>query len=116
MLLLFRPPSFFSSCPSLITEGPDIRTERFRTKPISAPKGLGRGPIVFLCAFSASFFFRSWPLLITEGPISGPNGFEQNRYRLPKGFGRGPDANYLFFFRALLFLIRAPPNYQRAGI
>ena len=59
-------------------------------------------------------FFRA--LLITEGPISGPNGFEQNRYRLPKGFGRGPDANYLFFFRALLFLIRAPPNYQGAGV
>ena len=47
--------------------GADIRTERFRSKPISAPKGLGRGPNANSSAFSGPFFFQFGPLLITKG-------------------------------------------------
>ena len=59
--------------------GAGIRTERFRTKPIAAPKGFGRGPIVNSSASSASFFFPSRPFLITGGQASGPSDSEQNR-------------------------------------
>ena len=52
------------------------------SKPISASKGLGRGPNANSSAFSGPFFFQSGPLLITKGPTSGPNDSVQNRYRL----------------------------------
>ena len=72
----------FSIRAPLNYQGADVRTERCRSKPISAPKGLGRGANANSSAFSGPFFFQLGPLLIIKGPISGPNDFVQNRYRL----------------------------------
>ena len=82
ILLLFFRALLFSIRAPLNYQGADIRTERFRSKPISAPKGLGRVPTANDSAFFGALFLQPGPFLITKEPISGPNDFVQNRYRL----------------------------------
>ena len=83
-----------------------------RYRPISGPKGSGRGADCNFTTFSTPPFFSLRPLRITKGPISGRKGLVQNRYRL-----WGLECCWIFhillLFRPPYFLLFGPSSVGR---
>ena len=96
-------PFFFSIGPLLIATGADIRSERFRSKPMSAPKGLGRGPNATSFAFSGPFLFSIWAPLNYQGVDIRTERFRSKPISAPKGLGRGPTATSFAFSGPFFF-------------
>ena len=60
-MLIFHSPALLNY------QGTDVRTERFRSKPISVLKGLGRGPNATYCAFFGNLIFYFSAFLNCQG-------------------------------------------------
>ena len=95
-MLLFHFPALLGY------NGADVRTERFRSTPMSALKGFGWGLHTNYCDVLGTHIFYCPPSLITEVPMSGPNGFVQYLYKLLRAQA-GDRMQTIIFFRHATF-------------
>ena len=81
----------------------DIRTERFRSKPISTSKGSGRGPNANYGAYFDTPILYFPALLDYQGADIRTERFRSKLMFASKGLGRGPNANYHVLFGTFIF-------------
>ena len=91
--LFFFRTLFFLIAALLNYLGADIRTEHLCSKPVPAPKGLGRGANANEAVFFRTPFFSITALLNYLGAGIRTERFRSKPVPSPKALGRGANAN-----------------------
>ena len=100
----------------MVTKGWVSGPNQFHSKPISAPKGAGRGPNANYAAFVGMPIFYFPDLLGYRGADIRTERFPRKLTSAPKGLGRGPHANYGASFGALISNFLILLGHQKAEI